>query len=746
VTRAALFITVLAAPFFLRAEAPVRPEGTVVSPAGAPIPGALVGVAEAEGEEILAATDETGRFAFEVASATPITLWVRADGFSDKLIVWEGSEPLRIVLSPLSFADDVTVTASRGPTRIRDTAESVVFVSAQDIADAAPPALDAILRQVPGFSLFRRSDSRSANPTTQGASLRGLGGSGTSRALVLDDGIPLNDPFGGWIAWGRVVDDALDRVEVVRGGSSDLYGAPALSGVIQMIRRDPAESALSAEASYGSQDTADASAFVSGHFGAWTARVAAGAFRTSGYVVIPESLAGNVDAPVNSRHETAEATLERADEKTRMFLRGAYYDEDRDNGTPLQTNDTRLWQIAAGADGNLGRGSYTLRVYGLDSIYHQTFTSVSPDRNSETLTRLQEVPARAGGGTAQWDMTAGAHRLLAGLEGRVVSGSSNETVGAAGDLIADAGGRQATAAAFVEDRLAMGARLTLSAALRFDAWRNDDAFQRNGEADSNPPEIPLASRSATAWSPRLSLIYQASSATSLTASAYRSFRAPTLNELYRAFRVGNVVTLANDDLGPERLTGGEVGTLISPPGTAFYTRVTAFWMEIDGTIVNRTLSVTPSLITRQRENLGTTRSRGVEVDLEARLSPHVQASAGYLYVDASVIRSPDTSAVGRRIPQVPRNQATLQLRGEAGPAHLAVQGRYSAAQFDDDVNAFRLPGFVQVDARGGYAVSHAVEVFLAGENLTGKQAITGLTPLPTLGPPRQVRGGVRVGL
>jgi len=746
VKRLALSFVALVAPFLLFAESPVRLEGSVVTAEGSPIAGALVGVSESEGEEILAATDENGRFTLELLKGTPALLRVRADEFIEKLVFWQGAEPLRIVLSPLSFADEVTVTAARGPTRIRETAASVVFVSSQDMAEAAPPALDAILRQVPGFSLFRRSDSRTANPTTQGASLRGLGGSGTSRALVLDDGIPLNDPFGGWIAWGRVVDDALDRVEIVRGGSSDLYGAPALSGVIQMIRRDPAESALSAEASYGSQDTADAAAFAAGRFGSWTARISAGAYRTSGYVVVPESLAGTVDVPVDSRHETAEATLEHADEQARVFLRGAFYDEERDNGTPLQTNDTRLWQISAGAEGNLGRSSYRLRVYGLDSMYHQTFTAVSSDRNSESLTRLQEVPASAGGGTAQWEAALGAHHFLFGLEGRLVSGASNETVGAAGDRISDSGGKQGTAAAFVEDRIALSSRMTLAAALRFDAWRNFDAFRKEGESDSHPPEVPLESKSANAWSPRLALVYQASPATSLTASVYRSFRAPTLNELYRTFRVGNVVTLANDDLGPERLTGGEVGALVSPPGTAVYVRATAFWMEIDDTIVNRTLEVTPSLITRRRENVGTTRSRGVEVDLEARLSQALWASAGYLYVDSSVIRSPDPSIEGRRIPQVPRNQATLQLRGEAGPGRLAVQVRYAAAQFDDDLNAFRLPGFVSLDARAGWALTRAVEAFVAGENLTGKQAVTGRTPRPTLGPPRQVRGGVRVTL
>ena len=78
---------------------------------------------------------------------------------------------------------------------------------------AAPVALDDVLRQIPGFTLFRRSGSRTANPTAQGPSLRGIGGSGASRALVLADGVPLNDPFGGWVAWGRVPRLALAQAD-----------------------------------------------------------------------------------------------------------------------------------------------------------------------------------------------------------------------------------------------------------------------------------------------------------------------------------------------------------------------------------------------------------------------------------------------------------------------------------------------------------------------------------------------------
>src|SRR5213078_1436218 len=153
--------------------------------------------------------------------------------------------------------DSITVTATRTKTRLADTPASVVVLDRSAIASA--PTLDDALRQVPGFALFRRSGSRTANPTSQGVSLRGLGPSGASRAVVLEDGVPLNDPFGGWVYWGRVPRASVERIEVVRGGASDVWGSAALSGAIQLFRRESdLPASLWVDGSFGSQHTREA--------------------------------------------------------------------------------------------------------------------------------------------------------------------------------------------------------------------------------------------------------------------------------------------------------------------------------------------------------------------------------------------------------------------------------------------------------------------------------------------------------
>ncbi len=731
--------------------------GRVTDRAGSPVAGATV-TAKASGET--ARTDSRGVFA--LVADLPATLVIRGAGYADRLVAASDGGELHIILDPQSLSEAITVTATRTQTRLSDAPSSVVVVSSDELASAPQATIDDTLRQVPGFTLFRRSGSRTANPTSQGVTLRGVGASGASRAVVVDDGIPLNDPFGGWVYWGRVAIAALSQVEVLRGGGADLYGSAAIGGVINLIRRPPDTSVpLLVEASTAGPETSILTLFSSMSGGVWSGTFSGELFDTAGYILVPTDERGAVDRAADARHHSADLTVNRlSGEGTRAFLRGSYFDEARNNGTPAQINDTVIRQLAGGIDGALLGGMSVLRAYGSRQLYDQTFSAIAADRQSERLTVVQRVPATSVGANGQWSRSLDDRdSVIGGFELRDVAGSSDEQqLGAKGTTFVSSRGRQSIESAWLENLFVVSSRVNITGVVRLDRWQNFDA-SRSTVAPAPAAAVlePLPSRSSVAVTPRLSVVYTPWDRIVTTASFYRGFRAPTLNELYRTFRVGNVVTEANASLGPENLQGIETGLRFNSADGRYGVRSTLFSMTTDSTIANVTLSSTPSLITRQRQNLGSSRSRGVELDADWRVASQWLASAGYLLSDARITNSPASPQLeGLRVPQVARNQGSLQLRRLASddasvPALLrgiafSVDGRWSSAQFEDDLNQLPLGSYFVADAFLARHMASTVDLTLSAENLFGRHYAVGRTPVTTIGSPREVRLGIRMAM
>jgi outer membrane receptor protein involved in Fe transport len=736
-----------------------RVEGIVQDQTGAPVKGAEVILRKQSTFIAEATTDPDGHFQMEAATPPDAWLAIRAQGFAPfetKLTQIQTNSPeMKITLVPLSLTEQVTITATRTETRLGDTASSIATLSSTDLSTTAAETLDDTLRQVPGFSLFRRSGSRTANPTSQGVSLRGVGASGASRAVVLSDGVPLNDPFGGWVYWSRVPRTSVQSIEVLRGGASHLYGSAALGGVVNIFTRQPQAPIFILETSYGNQQTADASLFAAGRKGVWGASLAAETFRTDGYIIVEKSERGRIDTNANSRNAVMNLTVERSFSKIgSAFARASFFGEARSNGTPLQTNRTHIRQFVAGGDFQTRQaGAFSFRAYGGAQLFDQNFSAVSLDRNLETLTRLQRVPAQSTGISIQWSRAIEKRQtLVAGLEASEVRGTSDELVFVAGRTSSSvsAGGRERNVGLFLEDIIRLAPDLFVTVGARIDRWRNYDALSTTRPLNTSAPATTsnFQDRTETAFSPQFSLLYKPASNVSLYASMSRAFRAPTLNELYRTFRVGDVLTLANEKLLAERLTGGETGASFNAFKQKLNMRGTFFWTEMTRAVANVTLRVQPGLITRQRQNLGRTRSRGLELECDARLTNRLTVSGGYLLADATVLSFPANTALeGLLIPQVPRHQLTFQARYR-NPSLITIglQGRASGSQFDDDQNRLRLDKYFTLDALASRSLTRKVEAFVAAENLLNQRYSVGLTPVKTIGPPLVIRFGFRLHL
>jgi outer membrane receptor protein involved in Fe transport len=295
---------------------------------------------------------------------------------------------------------------------------------------------------------------------------------------------------------------------------------------------------------------------------------------------------------------------------------------------------------------------------------------------------------------------------------------------------------------YFQDLARIGERLVVSGGLRYDRWRNFAASTNTTPlATLQTSTVLFPDRGESAFSPQISALYNLTGVVSFYAAASRSFRAPTLNELYRGFRVGNVQTLANENLTAERAANAEAGVRVSRGSSSL--RSNLFWTRVDGPVSNITLAVTPALITRQRQNAGRTRSAGVELEGEFRYWKF-DVTAGYLFADSTVTSFPVNPVLaGSRVPQVAHHQFTFQTRYSDAHWMIAIQARGSSSQFDDDLNQFRLEPYGQIDLYASRRLSKTLSIYAAIENIFNSRYSTGRSPVRTLSSPINFRIGMR---
>lgn len=721
--------------------------GHVVDPDSRPIAGAVV-LLSAPGRTPRTTTDSAGHFDFPASGTTAADIRVEMPGFAPQTAHISSGNEAAIQLAPATVTEKVVVSATRSDLPDAATASSIRVLPSEQLADAAGATLDDKLREIPGFELFRRTSSRVSNPTNQGVSLRGLGSTAASRTLVLADLIPVNDPFGGWIHWDETPELLIQQVEVVRGGGSDLYGSSAIGGVIDIVEHPPTLDAGELQLGYGAENTPQASLIESLSHGPWHGLIAGDLFRTDGYTLVAPVLRGTVDSPSNVHDQNADVQIERTfGSMGSAFLAGNMLNEARNNGTPIQDNATRLWRYSAGFDWNAtSTSTLKLRAYGVTEHYRQSFSSVAPDRDSETLTRLQSVPTGELGATAQWLQSLGTHfTLVAGADVEDTrSADVEDTFFHHPTGYVDTTARQRETGVYGEGILQL-AKWTVTGSVRFDDFRNFDTLQSSlAKGVFNAMAIP--DRTENVGDPRLGVVRRLTSNFALTADAFRAFRSPTMNELYRTGQVGQQITLANPLLRSERATGWETGAQWAEPSRNAIIRASYFWTEVNRPVTALTISQTATSITLMRENLGQIRSRGISLDYEIAPRPWLSFSGGYQFARATVTRfDQEPALVGNWIPQVPRNTATAQATvSQKRWGTISLQERATGHQFDDDQNHFLLHRFFRTDAYASHELTRYVELFISGENLFDRSIEVGRTPILTLGTPRLVQGGLRI--
>lgn len=691
-------------------------------------------------------SDAEGRFRFEGLEPGSYRLSVERIGFATAHREGELSagEALDVTLPLASEAvrsDDLVVTATRSEARIGDVAASMSVVSPEEV-DANPARTsDDLLRTAPGVGLPRES-STVAHPTGQSVSIRGTGG---NRTLVLLDGVPLNDAFGGWVRWGMAPTSMVDRVEVLRGGGSHLFGTYAMGGVIQLFSERPEESGLRLKGNLGERDLAHGELAARHVSGDWALSVAGQVESGGGFVKVAPDDRGAVDREASSarRNVTARAELSPDDDRT-FWVTGAVLDEDRSSGTPLQTNSRTIGSLALGAElGDPSRGRFSATLFGSSHRFDNRNSRTLDGRAREMLQLDQDVPVEDVGASLLWTRDVeDLVEVTVGTDLRFIEGENREARFAddgSVDTRFDTGGRQLLGGAFGQAVVTPEGPWRLEASLRLDTWHSFDVFR---DVEGAAREA-LPSRDAQELSPRVGAAFRATDDLTLRAAAYRTFRAPTLNELVRGFFTSNLSFEPNPRLEPETLRGAEGGADWSPlPSLTL--RATGFWNQIENRVDFVFQGTTDGIGRLRRENIGTTRLRGGEAEVDWRPIDRLRVSASYTFTDSEVLDSPSAGDIGNDVPETPQDRASLQAVWEGDlVGELGVVTRYVGDAFEDDANTVPLDEHLVVDLDWERDLYRGVGAFLGVENLFDEKIVVGArNDITRLGLPRTVRAGL----
>ena len=654
----------------------------------------------------------------------------------------------------------VVTTATRTPTDANKVATTVNVLTPYQIRTSPARESQDLLREIPGVELPRTSSL--VGGTAQIVSIRGVD---EGRTAVLFDGFPINDAWGEWIDWGRVPKGMLDRVEVIEGGTSSLYGNGAMGGVISFFSRPLAPGAADMMVEGGSRDIRHGYASVGVPvYGAFTANISGDYLQGGGYNLIDPTKRGAIDVASGVIQRNAYARLNYAPSaRFSAFVSGHKFGDNRNTGTPLSYQTRDQGDIDLGLDvGSYASGLLSVRAWDGKQDEQQRSTAIrAGGRAAEDSSIVASVPSHDWGASAMWTRSGlmGLESFSLGGDYRHMQGNFDEVdfntagcpaAGTCGTVARTilSGGDQALSGVFAQAIAAPITPLRVELSARVDQWNNDNGHSIDAAAGAQT----YANRSKTSFSPRLGVRYALLSNLSFHGAVYRAFRAPNLAELYKKQITSTTVTIPNPNLAPETAFGREAGLDWQP----------ARWVQVKGTyyvadyrdfnVPTPIAAGTPGCGTapncRQRLNVNASRSTGAEGYIAVKPVAPLFVSASMNYDDD---RQQSGIAAGTtNKPHINRVPSPKQT----------VRATYSSAAFGDWTAIWRHEGptttlqgvwlepFSVLDANVQRELLPGFTGFVSVENITNTAYQVNLTAatngIASLGLPRTFRAGLRV--
>lgn len=640
---------------------------------------------------------------------------------------------------------EITVMSERGESSaIKPLAEW----EREELLESSPRTLDELLADEPSFSLYRRQTSLFGNPTSAGVSLRNTGATAASRTVVLLDGIPQNDPFGGWVYWSRYDASALDSVRIVAASEAAVWGNQSPAGAIQLSGGDPFSERHVLRVTGGSHGTWGGSTHhrLVNEDQTLAVIFSASGLHSDGFFGVSEKQRGSIDRRLELDVVAADLKLAW---KPRPGLTVepmfAWYDEHRGNGTPLTENSTEAFDFGLRVTGEETGFTWQALAYHQKRDFESFFSSVNATRTAETPSLDQfDVPGSGTGGALTFRQESDhGWSLLAGADFRHLEGETNENASYIGGRFTrrrEAGGEQTFAGTYVSAGYEPDEDTRFNVSLRADAWWLDDGrrLERSLVNGTTFRNERYPDRDGIEPSFSISASHDFNHQLNAFASAGTSFRLPTLNELHRPFRVRNDIVEANPGLDPERFFSVETG-VVWKPVDAVDVRASLFHHWIKDAIAN--VPVTdPAQIAEifgsipaggsgsQRRNVDEAWVAGVQAEIEWRASDGVTVSLDGIWTETKFSDSPDQPLLeGNPFPQAPDLRLSAGVDWKVLPnCTLSAGYEYGASQFDDALSQRRIADYTSARVGVMWRFSERITGSLRVENLFDEEIQTGL--------------------
>lgn len=637
----------------------------------------------------------------------------------------------------------------------RETSPALASWSAREISDFSPRSIDELLATDPAFSLYRPQSATFANPTAAGVSLRNTGATAASRSLVLLDGIPQNDPFGGWIYWARYDPATLDSARLLPAAGSAAWGNLSPTGSVRLTRRaidaDRARLALTAgsHATYGASLGGDLVA----DDGSLGVSLHTFTRHSDGFHALPAWQRGPIDTRLAlDLSGTDLRFVWRPTERITLEPALSFYDERRSNGTPLTGNTTEAFDASLRLTLEDGPTTWQALGYYQRRRFASVFSSVDPTRSAETMALNQfDVPGEGIGGALTL-----AHEIddsldfTLGADLRLLTGETNEDAGTFRRR--RAGGAQSLAGLFGNASWTPDARTTLDASLRLDRWelRDGKRIERSlASGNLLRADFP-ANRSGWEPSAALSLTRDLHSDLTGRLALSTAYRLPTLNELHRPFRVRNDLTEANPALDPERFYSIEAG-LEWRAASCLTLDATLFHHWIHDAITNVPVTdpaeiaaifgtLPPGGTGAQRRNVDEARVLGLQLSADWRPADRWSLRFDGLWSDTEFVSSKSQPLLeGRPFPQTPdlRLLGTLDFRATEDLTFF-LGAEFASSRYDDALARRRISKYDVYRIGATWRACDQLALHARVENLLDAEVPTGLASngLLSTGQPR----------